>query len=147
VEDALRVNASSLARHHVEIVRDFQVQPVISTDKHKVLQILVNLVRNAKDACNETGHTDKRIVVRMTDAPHAVRISVTDNGVGISAANLVRVFNHGFTTKPKGHGFGLHSGALAAQELGGSLTVQSDGPGQGATFTLELPFEPDASAP
>lgn len=147
VEDALRVNASSLDRHDVELVRDFQVKPVISTDKHKVMQILVNLVRNAKQACDETGRTDKRIIVRVADAPRGVRISVADNGVGIPEANLVRVFNHGFTTKPGGHGFGLHSGALAATELGGSLTVESEGPGHGATFTLELPCNPDATSP
>jgi two-component system, NtrC family, sensor kinase len=64
---------------------------------------------------------------------------VKDNGEGIPEANLNRIFNHGFTTKKTGHGFGLHSGANAAREMGGSLTVHSDGPGHGATFILELP--------
>ena len=50
------------------------------------------------------------------------------------------IFNHGFTTRKDGHGFGLHSCALAAKELGGSLTGESAGPGQGATFTLTLPL-------
>jgi signal transduction histidine kinase len=68
-----------------------------------------------------------------------IKISVSDNGVGIPPENLSRIFNHGFTTKKDGHGFGLHSGALAATEMGGALHVQSDGPGCGATFTLELP--------
>jgi signal transduction histidine kinase len=71
-----------------------------------------------------------------------VRIAVIDNGVGIPAENLTRIFGHGFTTRKDGHGYGLHSGALAARELGGTLAVQSDGPGQGATFTLELPVKP-----
>jgi signal transduction histidine kinase len=64
---------------------------------------------------------------------------VADNGIGIPAENLTRIFNHGFTTRKNGHGFGLHSGALAAKEMGGALAVHSDGPGCGATFTLELP--------
>jgi signal transduction histidine kinase len=59
---------------------------------------------------------------------------------------LTRVFAHGFTTKKDGHGFGLHSAALTAKEMGGSLTVQSDGPGHGATFVLELPHQPDTPA-
>jgi two-component system NtrC family sensor kinase len=59
--------------------------------------------------------------------------------VGIAAENLKRIFAHGFTTRKNGHGFGLHSGALAAKELGGSLRAQSVGPGQGASFVLELP--------
>jgi PAS domain S-box-containing protein len=141
VEDALRMNAGSLARHDVDLSRDYQARPVITTDKHKVMQILVNLVRNAKYACDESGRSDKRIVVRIAATDEAVEISVIDNGVGVPAENLLRIFNHGFTTRKGGHGFGLHSGALAAKELGGSLTVHSDGPGKGATFTLSLPFK------
>lgn len=142
IEDALRMNAGSLARHDVDTVRDYQARPVITTDKHKVMQILINLVRNAKYACDESGRTDKVITVRATADGHRVRIEVTDNGVGIPAENLTRIFAHGFTTRKHGHGFGLHSGALAAKELGGSLTVHSDGPGKGATFILELPYKP-----
>jgi signal transduction histidine kinase len=69
-----------------------------------------------------------------------VQISVRDNGIGISAENLTRIFEHGFTTREGGHGFGLHSSALAASEMGGSLRVFSDGTGCGATFTIELPL-------
>src|SRR4029077_12877697 len=108
---------------------------------HKILQILVNLVRNAKYACDESGRADKRLTVRVVNSDGRIKISVMDNGVGISPENLTRIFNHGFTTRKGGHGFGLHSGALAAKEMGGSLTVQSDGPGEGAIFTLELPIE------
>ncbi len=147
VEDALRMNVSSLLRHEVDVVRDFQHQPTISTDKHKVVQVLINLVGNAKYACDESGRTDKKITVRITHEGHAVRIAVIDNGIGIPAENLTRIFNHGFTTRKDGHGFGLHSSALAAKELGGSLTVHSDGPGTGATFTLELPFRAQTSSP
>ncbi len=143
VEDALRMNAGSLARHDVDTVREYQARPVVTTDKHKVMQILINLVRNAKYACDESGRTDKRIVVRATADGHRVRISITDNGVGIPSENLTRIFAHGFTTRKHGHGFGLHSGALAARELGGSLTVHSEGPGKGATFILELPYKPE----
>jgi PAS domain S-box-containing protein len=140
VEDALRMNADSLAGHGVETVRDFQFSPVMPIDRHKVLQILVNLIGNAKQACKETGCPEKRVTVRITGDERQVTIAVTDNGVGVPAENLARIFSHGFTTKKNGHGFGLHSGALAARELGGSLRVHSDGIGRGATFTLEIPF-------
>jgi signal transduction histidine kinase len=86
------------------------------------------------------------MTVRIARQDGRVRISVADNGVGIPAENLNRIFNHGFTTKKDGHGFGLHSGALAAKEIGGSLAVRSDGPGLGAEFTLELPLQPALSA-
>jgi PAS domain S-box-containing protein len=146
VEDALRMNAGSLARHDVEIVRDYADRPVVTTDKHKVLQILVNLIRNAKYACDESGRTDKFITLRTTADETGVDIAVSDNGVGIPAENLTRIFAHGFTTRKHGHGFGLHSGALAARDLGGSLAAHSDGPGKGATFTLRLPVLPSTTS-
>jgi PAS domain S-box-containing protein len=141
VEDALRINAGSLARHDIQVVRQYQARPVITTDKHKVIQILINLIRNAKYACDETGRPDKRVTLRTTRDERGIRIDVIDNGVGIKPEHFTRIFNHGFTTRAHGHGFGLHSGALAARELGGALRVHSDGPGQGATFTLELPYK------
>ena len=110
-------------------------------DKHRVLQILVNLLRNAKHACQSTNRTDKCISVRVGRRSTGVEIAVSDNGIGIPPENLTRIFSHGFTTKKNGHGFGLHSGALAAKELGGALRVESSGTGHGATFVLELPFE------
>jgi signal transduction histidine kinase len=116
---------------------------VAVVDKHKVLQILVNLIRNAKYALDDGMPPVKRLTLRVTvTGDERVRIAVIDNGVGIPAENLTRIFEHGFTTRKDGHGYGLHSGALAARELGGTLAVQSDGPGQGATFTLELPVKP-----
>jgi signal transduction histidine kinase len=146
VEDSLRLNAGAFVRHGVTLRREFSEVPPITVDKHKVLQILVNLVRNAKYACDESGRSDKLLTLRVEKAPAGVRICVIDNGVGIPAENMSRLFTHGFTTRASGHGFGLHSGALAAQELGGSLRVESDGPGCGATFILELPLSPGETA-
>jgi signal transduction histidine kinase len=139
VEDSLRMNAGALQRHEVQVVREYEEVPAINVEKHKVLQILVNLIRNAKYACDEGGAKEKRVEVRIVNGESGVKISVGDNGVGIPAENLMRIFNHGFTTRKTGHGFGLHSGALAAKEMGGTLAVHSAGPGQGAVFTLELP--------
>ncbi len=140
IEDALRMKASSLLRHQIEIVRDFAEVPPALVDRHKVIQILVNLLANAKHAINEHGGTEKKITVRLRPAPDArIRIEVQDTGGGIPTENLARIFQYGFTTKKEGHGFGLHSGANAAREMDGSLTVANSAPGGGATFTLELP--------
>jgi signal transduction histidine kinase len=142
VEEALRINANALARHDVIVTREFDPQvPDIVADKHKVLQILVNLIRNARHACDDAARGDKKLTVRVARSEDNVRVVVADNGIGIPGENLTRIFNHGFTTRKDGHGFGLHSGALAAKEMGGTLTAQSDGPNQGATFTLQLPLE------
>jgi PAS domain S-box-containing protein len=147
IEDALRLNAGAVERHQIQIVREFSPVPAVLVDKHKVLQILVNLIRNAKYALDDRGHQDKLMLLRAgPGAPGTVEISVIDNGVGIPVENLTRIFAHGFTTRKGGHGFGLHSGALAARQLGGQLTCRSAGPGTGATFTLVLPLPP-APAP
>jgi PAS domain S-box-containing protein len=147
VEDSLRLNAGAFARHGVALCREFAEVPSIQVDKHKVLQILVNLVRNAKYACDDSGRSDKLITLRIAPRPGGVSITVKDNGIGIPPQNLPRLFQHGFTTRPSGHGFGLHSGAVAAQELGGTLRAESDGEGCGAAFTLELPLAPPATRP
>ncbi|MDB5388948.1 MAG: sensor signal transduction histidine kinase [Planctomycetaceae bacterium] len=138
VEDSLHMSEGALARHGIEVNREFETVPLINIDKHKVLQILVNLVRNAKLACCESERSDKRLTLRVVHRDGRIKISVIDNGIGIPPENLTRIFNHGFTTRDSGHGFGLHSGALAAKDMGGSLTATSAGTGQGACFTLEL---------
>jgi signal transduction histidine kinase len=140
VEDSLRLNAEAFTRHGVTLVREFADVPPIRVDKHKVMQILVNLIRNAKYACDESPGAEKCVTVRIARSETSIVISVIDTGVGIPPENLTRIFNHGFTTRASGHGFGLHSSALAAAECGGSLRGESAGPGQGATFTLELPL-------
>ena len=141
IEDALRLNADSLERHGVTIVRDYAPMPPAAVDKHKVLQILINIIRNATLALDEGGSGEKRLTISIAkkDAHH-VAVRLTDTGVGIAAENLTRIFSHGFTTRKDGHGFGLHSAALAAQQMGGSLTAHSPGPGRGATFIFELPL-------
>ena len=147
VEDALEMNAGALTRHGVAIERRFEEVPNVVADKHKVLQILVNLIRNAKYALDMGPGPKKLLTLTIARAGAArVRIEVRDNGVGISPQNLSRIFSHGFTTKKDGHGFGLHSSALAAKEMGGALRALSDGLGCGAAFSLELPMQqPKAS--
>ncbi|HEX8536864.1 MAG TPA: ATP-binding protein, partial [Cystobacter sp.] len=139
VEDALRINASGFSRHEVKVERQLAPLPPVLTDKHKVLMILVNLLSNAKYAMDVMPPEERRLAVKLElCAADRVRIEVRDTGMGIAPELLTRIFQYGFTTRQNGHGFGLHSSALAAQELGGSLTVHSEGAGRGATFVLEL---------
>lgn len=142
VEESIRISADAFERHAVKLERDFRGVPEITVDKHKVLQILVNLLGNAKDACIGMGDQEKRVTARIETCHAGIRIAISDNGAGISAENMGRLFTHGFTTKKTGHGFGLHSGALAAKEIGGVLRAESPGADLGATFVLEIPLKP-----
>jgi PAS domain S-box-containing protein len=143
MEDAVRMNEVALNRHGVNLVRDFHAVPEVAVDKHKVLQVLTNLIRNAKYATDNSPTSDKQITLRIVhpDNNGHVQLSVIDNGLGIAPENMTRIFGGGFTTKKEGHGFGLHSSANAAKEMGGRLFAESEGPGKGATFTLELPVK------
>jgi signal transduction histidine kinase len=120
-------------------VREFEALSPVFTDKQKVLQILVNLVSNAKNAILEADRPNGRMILRIVRAATGrVRVEVIDNGVGIEGENLTRIFSHGFTTRKDGHGLGLHNAANLAREMDGTLTVESPGPGLGACFILEL---------
>ena len=142
LDEALLMASPELRRCSVNVELDCPATlPQVSTDRHKVMQILINLITNAQQAMEETPAAERRLsIVVAADGERHVAIAIRDTGCGIAQENLTRVFNHGFTTKATGHGFGLHSAANAATEIGGSLTGTSDGPGSGATFTLRLPF-------
>jgi signal transduction histidine kinase len=147
LQDALGISNPGMERHGIAIQIASEELPLITTDRHKVLQILLNLLRNAKDAVKGSGNSDRQIAIRMLRVGQKhVAIRVKDNGIGIPPGNLVRIFSHGFTTKIDGHGFGLHSGALAAKQLGGSLTAESEGANAGAIFTLEIPIDSTGTA-
>ncbi|MDO7895917.1 sensor histidine kinase [Pseudomonas citrulli] len=147
IEDALRMNAGVLTARRVTVQKAFSGLPAVALDKHRVLMILVNLIKNAANAMVDMA--DRTPVITLQGeltGEQVLVIRVIDNGEGIAEDNLTRIFAHGFTTRKDGHGFGLHSCVLAAMEMGGALKVQSAGPGQGATFILELPTQPAAPA-
>lgn len=151
LDDAVRLDAQSIERHGVEVRRTVGACGPVRVDRHKALQILVNLVSNAKKAVrdNEAG----RRVISLDVGPAAdedgrpvARVTVADTGVGIDPANLSKIFTHGFTTRKDGHGFGLHFSAIAARQMGGRLVAASGGAGRGATFTLDIPLSAPAAA-
>jgi signal transduction histidine kinase len=142
IEDALRIQLAALARHGVSITRDLAPLPGVRVDKHKVLQVLLNLISNAKDALDGVPVGQRNMTVRLRHDEKWVRIQIIDTGSGFTPEVREHLFSHGFTTRKEGYGFGLHSCALAAQLLGGHLSLESEGPGRGATATLGIPLTP-----
>ncbi|MCJ8272317.1 MAG: PAS domain-containing sensor histidine kinase [Psychrosphaera sp.] len=144
IEEALNINVVSLENNQVEVERCYSSELEINGDRSKIVLILVNLVRNASEAMVTSHDKTAKITLKADIQQHNITISVKDNGHGISQQNMNSMFRYGFTTKQDGHGFGLHSCALAAKEMQGSLSVHSDGPDQGALFKLTLPLDPSA---
>ena len=141
MDDALRMNAGALSRHHVTVVKAYAPVPEILADKHRLLLIMVNLISNAKYAMDKLSERPRQITLAVESVgDQTLKISVKDDGEGIPPENMARIFTHGFTTRKEGHGFGLHSCALAAVEMNGQLSAHSDGPGLGAVFTLTIPM-------
>jgi two-component system, NtrC family, sensor kinase len=141
IKDALAVNLAGLEQARVRLVYEAEEMPRITTEKHKVLQILVNLISNAKHAMSVTTGRERVLTLSTRVLDSLVEIRVQDNGIGIPKENLRKIFQHGFTTRRDGHGFGLHGSAIAATQMYGSLTVTSDGTDRGATFILQLPIQ------
>lgn len=142
LEDALRMNAGALTRHHVKVIKEYSEVPQVMGDKHRLLLILINLISNAKYAMSDLGNRPRQMTLGVKIIEDSIlQVSVKDDGEGIAEENMTRIFAHGFTTRKEGHGFGLHSCALAAIEMNGHLTAHSDGPGKGALFTLQIPLK------
>jgi signal transduction histidine kinase len=147
IDDALRMGEASFSKHGIEVVRQYEDDAsVVTTDRHKLLQILINLISNARHALKDRAAPPQRLTVSVRRDAANTTIAVHDTGVGIAPENLSKIFQHGFTTKKGGHGFGLHASANAARELGGTLIAESAGVGCGATFTLTLPIPMDGHA-
>jgi signal transduction histidine kinase len=141
MEDAIKIHGGSYERHAIKLIRQYDKLPQMSLDKHKVMQILINFLSNAKYACDAGEKREKMVAVRLKlVGQDRVRMEVADNGIGIAPENITRIFSQGFTTRKGGHGFGLHSGALAAKDLSGTISAESPGVGHGATFILEIPI-------
>ncbi len=143
IDDAELLLASSLAKHNVRVIREFEELPQVKIEKQKLLQVFVNLLQNAKDSLVESKVDDRQLIISIRrHNQDRLHISFTDNGAGIEPENVTRIFSHGFTTKKDGHGFGLHSCANAVGEMKGKLSASSSGKNCGATFLIDLPFLP-----
>ncbi|HYO51326.1 ATP-binding protein [Archangium sp.] len=146
LDDALRLHAVSFERLGIKVRREYTAGLLVRVDRHKLLQILLNLLSNARHALLESGRADKHLIIRVERlAAERLRIAVQDNGVGIAPEDAPRLFTQGFTTKKDGHGFGLHISALAAAEMDAFLSCTSGGRGQGATFTMDMPISGEES--
>lgn len=145
INDTFSLLENDFTNGKITLERDIEVDQPVKFAKARLVEVLLNLFKNSIDAIVEQNATKRviKIVARYCDEGQ-ISIAVSDTGIGIPAENFTRMFQHGFSTKERGHGFGLHSCANAITQMNGSISAHSDGPGEGATFTVRLPFEPAA---
>lgn len=134
-----RLQLGALQQAKVEVRKELEPLPRVKVDRHRLLQILINLLSNAWQSLEAAPPRPRLLELRLRRDEEWVLIQIQDNGQGIAPELLGRLFRQGFTTRKAGHGVGLHSSALAAQLMGGQLTLESPGVNQGATATLKLP--------
>ncbi|MBW8014643.1 MAG: PAS domain-containing protein [Planctomycetes bacterium] len=141
MEDAIKMNQTVLTNRKIDIVQEYDEIDYINIDRSRIMQITVNLIKNAAEALNESDVKNKRIAIKCNKTNEdQLKVEVIDNGIGIAPENIAKIFAYGYTTKPTGHGFGLHACVLSAKEIGGDLIAHSQGPGLGASFILTLPL-------
>lgn len=142
MEDAIKMNQTVLTNHKIDLVQEYDEIDYINIDRSRIMQIAVNLIKNAAEALNESDVKNKRIDIKCSKTNEdQLKVEVIDNGIGIAPENIAKIFAHGYTTKPTGHGFGLHACVLSAKEIGGTLTAKSQGLGLGTSFILTLPLK------
>jgi len=141
ISNAIQINESAINKNNIELVVNSKGFAPAIVNSHKILQILVNLISNAQHAVSTETISTKKIVIKITELEEeSIKVEVKDSGVGISEDNLSKIFDHGFTTKKNGHGFGLNSCRKIAESMNGTLSVSSSGDNLGATFTLRIPY-------
>jgi C4-dicarboxylate-specific signal transduction histidine kinase len=140
LNDSLAMHAPSLAKHAIQIQRRLQPLPTIVVEKSKLLQVIDNIIKNAIESMASVERTEHVLTVAARKEDDSAVIEITDTGHGIRDEHLKNIFRFGFTTKTDGNGFGLHSAAIAMNDMGGAIRATSDGWGSGATFQLTLPL-------
>ncbi len=142
LEEALALMNIDSKKYNISVKKEYQNINQVVHDKAKLMQVVINLIQNAKDALLESSCEHKVLYIKtQLNAQQDFYIQFIDNGIGIPKENLTKIFSYGFTTKKTGHGFGLHASALALAEMGGSIEVASEGIEKGATFTVTLPYK------
>lgn len=142
IEEVLRLSFNQLQRHDIQLDKKYQSLPPCVIDKHKFISVLLNLLKNARDALLLHKHSNRKLKIetRVDRQQKNIIVIIHDNGVGISKEAQRNIFEHGFTTKDEGHGFGLHSSMTLIKQMKGEMFFSSPGENKGATFKISLPI-------
>jgi C4-dicarboxylate-specific signal transduction histidine kinase len=144
IDNAISLESGSIERHGLNVTTDYRATDTVVVQQTKLIHVLVNIFRNAKEAMTNNAFDDKSVEIKTWQEGDKIFLSISDNGMGIDSEHMNKIFTQGFTTKRSGHGFGLHSTAIYMKEIGGSIRVSSEGEGKGTTFVLSFPNKPES---
>jgi len=142
ITKSAELNAYQMKLKNIEVEMDLDPDlPVTMADFHQLQQVFVNIINNAEQAMSDS-REQHALRITSRQSGDMIRITFADDGPGISEENIERVFDPFFTTKEvgKGTGLGLSICYGIVEEHGGRISVEST-PGQGATFTVEIPVD------
>jgi signal transduction histidine kinase len=138
IDDVLLMEKASLEKATVQIVKKIRKVPNINAQKNKTMHVLINLIKNGKEAMMANDILRRVLTISVYDNFEYVVVEINDCGTGIASENTSRLFTYGFTTKSNGHGFGLYSCAQYMKEMNGLITAESAGLGLGSTMILKF---------
>ena len=149
IQSAIQITTESFRESRIKLNQSFdKINPVV-LDKEKLLQVLVNLLSNARNAIDKAKSNQREVSINLrAEGCHEFKITVMDTGIGIAAADIEGIFSQGFLTRNthRRYGSGLHHNAQVIQEMGGTLTATSGGKNQGASFQISLPIQQNSSS-
>jgi signal transduction histidine kinase len=139
IYDALAILLASIEKREIEIVSDLpeNISSFIG-DRTKLIQIVINLIKNAVDAIDNNPEGKKKLEIILSETTNRIKLTVRDSGEGFDPATKEKMFTRGFTTKEQGMGIGLASGKSVAESHNGDLVISSEGKGKGATAILTV---------
>ncbi|MCB1050437.1 MAG: GHKL domain-containing protein [Acidobacteria bacterium] len=138
LDTSLKIMMPLIHKHQIQLEKRYGPPIHMTLEGNKLLQIIINLLKNACEAIVEAKPDQPKISLHAEQTEEAVILEISDNGIGYDSSIRQRMFTLGFTTKLEGHGFGLHYCALAVKDLNGQLETQSAGLYKGSTFTITL---------
>lgn len=147
VDVTLSLQSDLVEQDGLKITKQMSATTPVIAQRSKLIHVLVNFIKNAAESMEENQPDNKPLIIKSWEDNYKVYLSVTDKGTGIKVENLENIFEYTYTTKKKGHGFGLHSSANYMKEMGGNILVNSEGKGKGTTFTLVFPVLREKKAP
>ncbi|MCK4653174.1 MAG: tetratricopeptide repeat-containing sensor histidine kinase [Candidatus Cloacimonetes bacterium] len=139
MDDVLKMHSEMFRKYKIKITKKYSKTKPILIEKGKLIQVFVNLLKNSKESLETKDDKNRVITINILEDKQHQTVEILDNGAGISKENLTRIFSYGFSTKKEGKGFGLHTSALAMNEMKGKLNAESKGDGKGAKFIVSIP--------